>query len=248
MTLIGVLGGIGPYASNHFCDLLIRMKVSYNDQDNLSFVHYCNPKIPDRTKNILGDGESPLPALIETCLGLEKVGVDIIAIPCNTAHYFLSELRERISTPIVDMIGITVRKIAFSFGKDDKIGILATSGTLASRLYHESILYYGMEPVTLDEEDQERLVMQAIYGPQGIKAGNHEFPKNLLRAALEELEMRGVKAVILGCTEIPLVLSQEDTSMEIYDPMTITAYELIKFADATWDEAEYISQMGVVRE
>ena len=91
--LIGILGGMGPEATAHFYFKLIKATPSKTDQDHFRVIMDSNSKIPDRTSAIFGNGENPVPALIETAKTLECAKVDVACIPCITAHYFIDEIQ-----------------------------------------------------------------------------------------------------------------------------------------------------------
>lgn len=86
--VIGILGGMGPEATAELFLRIIKATPAQRDQDHLRVIVDNNPKIPDRTAAILGEGQSPLPEMVRTARNLERAGVDFIVMPCNTAHYY----------------------------------------------------------------------------------------------------------------------------------------------------------------
>ena len=120
----GVIGEVEQEAPNMCCDLLLKHRWAKTDQENIPFFHFCNPQIPDRTEFILGKGPDPTPELIKTSLALEKAGSDFLVIPCNTAHYFLSEVQNAVKIPIVDMTKVLVKSVISEIPPIKKIGIL----------------------------------------------------------------------------------------------------------------------------
>lgn len=229
--LIGVVGGVGPEASNKFCEFLIKHKKATNDQDNIIFLHYCNPKIPDRTEAILNRGEDPTNEILKTCKTLQDSGANLIAVPCNTAHHFLPEVQKNIDAPIIDMTKVLVKQILSEYPPITKVGILATTGSIKSEIYQNYFKKVGVKSIIPSEKDQENLVMRSIYGKSGIKAGRKTLPKKLLTKAANKLIESGAEAIVLGCTEIPLVLKQKNFGIKLYDPMEITAKEIIKYVE-----------------
>ena len=230
--LFGVVGGVGPEASNKFCELLVKYKSAKNDQDNIPFIHFCNPQIPDRTESILGRGENPVDEIVKTCKTLENVGAEFLVIPCNTAHYFYSDIQERVTVPIVNMIGLLVKKIKSDNPGIRRVGVLATTGSIKSGIFEDTLGSLGIETVIPYESEQKEIVMEAIYGKNGIKAGKKHEAKKLLTLMAKRLVERGAEAVILGCTEVPLVLDQKDFATKLYDPMDISAHAIIKFVES----------------
>ena len=227
--IIGIVGGVGPEASNKFCEFLIKYKKAKSDQENLQFIHFCNPKIPDRTEYIVGEGENPVEELIHTCLILEKSGVDFLVIPCNTAHYFLPEIQESVNIPIIDMTKILVKDVLEKNQSIKKIGVLSTTGSLVAGIYEKYFQLVGIDTIFPSEENQELLVMEAIYSNRGIKAGKKITPRRKLTEIIYKLIEQGAEAIVLGCTEIPLVIKQKDFDIKLFDPMEITAKEIIKY-------------------
>ena len=226
--VVGVVGGAGPEASNKFCESLIRNKSSRNDQDNIAFIHFCNPKIPDRTEFILGRGSDPVPEIVATGQILEAAGADFLIIPCNTAHAFLDRIHRGISVPIVDMVGLVTRTIKADLPAVRCVGVLATTGSIRTGLFERYLAEENISAVVPSDADQEELVMAAIYGDSGIKAGKKELPRKLLTDAANKLIESGAEAIILGCTEIPLVLKDGGVGVRLYDPVHTAAVQIIK--------------------
>ena len=179
----------------------------------------CIPSTPDRTEAILGKAPDPSPWLLRSLDALKRAGADFAAVPCNTACYFLRALGDEIALPVLDMIAEAVACVR-ALEEVERVGILATTGTLETRLYHDALSECGLEalsPLDLPEGEklQQELVMEAIFGPAndkseaagGIKAlGNRpEFEAKLEHAAGLLVE-DGAQVLIAGCTEIPLSL------------------------------------------
>lgn len=230
---IGIVGGVGPAATVDFLDKIVRNTPAARDQDHLKVVVEQNPQIPDRTANLLGQGADPTIAIYATCKRLEADGADIITIPCNTAHAFVARIQPFLSIPIVNMLNETAASIRRNHGDCSKVGLLATSGTIASRVYHEAIGAAGFELLVPDDENQQR-VMNAIYGPRGVKAGftEGECVEDLMQA-LMSLVLHGAEVIILGCTELPLLLAQNDAfpvagkTVAVVDPTEILARKCV---------------------
>ncbi len=233
---IGVVGGVGPAATVDFMDKIVRNTPAGRDQEHIKLVVEQNPQIPDRTKNLIGDGIDPTIALYSTCKRLEADEADIIAIPCNTAHAFVERIQPYLSIPIVNMLFETAECIRREHQSCRRIGLLATSGTIGSRVYHDAIADAGFDLIVPDEENQKR-VMNAIYGPRGVKAGftEGECVEDLL-LALTSLVVRGADAIVLGCTELPLLLKQNEKfpvagkTVVVLDPTEILARACVRMS------------------
>ncbi|UMR29659.1 amino acid racemase [Massilia sp. MB5] len=206
---LGIVGGIGPAATVDFMSKIIRNTQACCDQEHLRLVVEHNPQIPDRTANLLGGGADPTQALYEACKRLELNEATHIALPCNTAHAYIARIQPRLSVPIVNMLSETVAHIERYWPERPTVGLLATSGTIASGVYHEAASGHALELIVPDERHQQ-YVMQAIYGEYGVKAGHVAGAcKETLLRALAHLAGRGAGIVILGCTELPLILAQQ---------------------------------------
>lgn len=233
---IGVVGGVGPAATVDFVGKIVRHTPAQRDQDHIKLIVEQNPQIPDRTEHLIGDGADPTIALYATCKKLEAEDADLIAIPCNTAHAFVERIQPYLSIPIVNMLQETVAYIRRAFKDCRKVGLLATRGTLESRVYHGFIEAAGLEAMAPDEAHQA-LVMEAIYGERGVKAG---FADEACRAGLVEalahLAGHGAEVVLLGCTELPLLLAQNEAfavagrQVALLDPTDILARRCVELA------------------
>lgn len=206
---LGIVGGVGPAATVDFMSKVIRNTDAGRDQDHIKMVVEQNPQIPDRTANLINDETDPTIALYATCKRLECEEADAIAIPCNTAHAFVERLQPHLNVPIVNMLTETIQHIKDQYGTTEPIGLLATSGTIGSRVYHDIAEQLGVVLVTPDAENQLK-VMDAIYGDRGVKAGyvTGQCVSDLM-AAIEHLNQKGVSIFILGCTELPLMFVQQ---------------------------------------
>ncbi|MSO54147.1 MAG: aspartate/glutamate racemase family protein [Rhodospirillales bacterium] len=200
---LGVLGGMGPLATADFMRKVIAATPAERDQDHIPMVVYSVPQIPDRSAAILADGVSPLPAMIEGVTSLERAGAQAIAIPCNTAHHWYDDLVKASRVPILHIVDAAARALDARRISTKKLGLLGTTGTIASRVYQNRLEALGYECIAPSAADMDRLVMKGI---GEVKAGRLAEAKTLLTAAADTLFARDIGAVILGCTEIPLVL------------------------------------------
>jgi len=225
--IIGILGGMGPEATIDLFYKIIKLTPAEKDQDHLRIIIDNNPKIPDRSAAILGKGKDPLPALQETAKNLEKAGANFIIIPCNTAHYFLPSIQESVKIPVLNMIEETAKETQKRNSSIKKTGLLASIGTYKAEIYNKYFKKYNIEVISPEEKDKEE-VMRVIYA---VKAGNlsEEVKKSIISIA-QKLIDKGAEAIITGCTEIPLILKEEDVSVSIIDPTQILAKAAVKKA------------------
>ena len=234
--VLGIVGGIGPAATVDFMAKLVRHTVAGRDQDHLPMLVDHNPAIPDRTAHLTGHGADPAPALYRACRRLQDGGASAIAMPCNTAHAYLPRIGPRLSVPVIDMLAATVAHISAARPDCRTVGLLATSGTIASRVYHDAARTAPFELLTPDAAHQ-RHVMEAIYGRHGVKAGHTTGPcAASLHAAIAHLAARGAQVLILGCTELPLIAGQrhgydaDGIQVDLVDPTLVLALRCLALA------------------
>jgi aspartate racemase len=224
---IGILGGMGPEATAHFFSLIIKHTAAAKDQDHLPVLIYNLPQIPERTPAILGQGPSPVPLLRKGARTLARAGADFIVIPCISAHAFLPEIRRASPVPILSLVDESLAGAKKQKPRLRRVGLLASTGTVRSGLFTKTFAKAGIEIITTTEKEQSR-VMEAVFGKGGVKAGFTEGrPRKLVLDVARRLIKRGAEAVIAGCTEIPLVLRDEDIPVPLIEPMRIAAQACI---------------------
>jgi len=220
---IGILGGMGPEATAYFFGLIIKNTKAEKDQEHIPVIIYSNPEVPARTDAILEKGESPLPHLLEGARVLRQAGADFIAMPCVTAHYFLDEIVAREKVSFLSLVDETVLYAQRKMPGLKKAGLISSTGTLKSRLFHDAFAKEEIEVFGPEDEEQER-VMEAIFGKKGVKAGfTSGRPREIIQGIAKTLIKRGAEAIIAGCTEVPLVLKEEDIEVPLIEPLQILA-------------------------
>ena len=198
--ILGVIGGVGPIATSYFMELVIKMTDARTDQEHLDMIIYNIPSIPDRTAYILDhEKPNPLPVMLDIAKKLEAQGVEFLAIPCCTAHYFEEELESHITKPFIHIIKATVKYL-----KErgiSSVGVMATDGTINAGLFRKEIEAEGMTFIKPSPERQAD-VMHIIY--DNVKANEKPDMARFNKVA-EELKSNGAEVIILGCTELSLV-------------------------------------------
>lgn len=202
---LGILGGLGPAASVYFYQLITEHTKAEHDQDHPDIILISGASIPDRTEFIIGKSErSPLPAMIENVNKLIVAGADLIAIPCNTAHYFYDQIEKSSSVPVLNIVRETV-SLAKKAGVR-KLGIMATTGTVITGAYQHACLEAGISFAVPSERSQQ-ILMDIIYG--SIKTAKKPDMTAFL-SVCDELYENGADALVLGCTELSLIKETEN--------------------------------------
>lgn len=231
MKKCGIIGGAGPGATLDLFRSIIIHTPAARDQDHIRIIIDNHPQIPDRTEALLHGGESPERHLKESVRLLLDAGVDFIVCPCNTAHVFLRRMKTEMDFTFIDMIVETVKTLHAN--KIRKAGLLSTSGTAKTGIYQETAVDYGIE-IIIPSEDEIRSEMEAIYGMEGIKAGARyektKKNKSIFLEIINSLSIKGAEAIIMGCTEIPICLSPEDTSVKLINPTDVLARSVVDYA------------------
>lgn len=225
--IIGVLGGLGPWATLDLFEKILRLTPARRDQDHLRVIIDSNAKIPDRGPALQGGGEDPTPALVATARNLERAGAEVLVIPCNTAHAFYEAVASAVRIPVLHIMDEVAASLRAEWPDVRRVGVLATRATVAARLYHRACAAVGVEVLTPDDRAQEEIT-RVIYA---VKAGTAGASERAASAAVARgLVGRGAGAVILGCTELPLVLRPEDVPVPLVDSNLILAQAAIRAA------------------
>ena len=232
LKTIGILGGMGPEAGASFFERLIREAAARRDQEHPPVLLFSLPQVPDRTEAILGGGPSPVPAIRRGIRTLARAGAHFAVIPCISAHAFYAWIARDSPIPILSLVDATLAGIKRMKPAPQKVGLLATSGTVRSGTLAKAFEAAGLEVLTPSARDQ-RKVMTAIYGREGVKAGVNEGPpRRLLVEVANGLVDRGAQAIVAGCTEVPLALRPADLPVPLIDPLTIGARAALRLAGA----------------
>ena len=161
-----------------------------------------------------------MPEMLMASRGLEGAGADFLIIPCNTAHYFIEELRSELGIPVLHMIEMTASHGAREYPDAKTVGLIATDGTLRSGIYERFFGEAGMDVLVPTPYLQSR-AMDAIY--KHIKKGDLETGRKISLDVALDLVGRGADLVICGCTEISLVLKDGDIAVPVVDPLQVLA-------------------------
>lgn len=222
---IGILGGMGPAATVELFSRIVNNTKAKSDHDHAKVVIINDPSVPDRTRFILGEGESPVPQLKENLMRLAKAGADIAIIPCMTAHSFISELNSNSPIPIINAIELIEKYLAKKDFNIQKVGLLATTGSIKSGVFQNHLT----KQVIIPNNKNQNMLMDIIYGKEGIKAGfiNSKIIERI-NHIIDSLKHEGAQAVIAGCTEIGLVMNNQNSNLPVIDPISLLAEKAIE--------------------
>lgn len=224
---LGVIGGMGPLATSVFFERVIDNTVANTDQDHINMIILNHATLPDRTSVILNKKEETFLQAIEKDLKLlEYAGVANIAIPCNTSHYFYAQMQAMTSINIINMIEETCKEIHQRFGQNSKVAILATTGTVKSKVYEKGCHQYNLRPYTPNEVFQDK-VMNTIYN---IKSDLPADPHVIEEIINELVTKENCDCVILACTELSCLTFSENVKKYCIDAMDVLVTRAIEYS------------------
>lgn len=218
MKKLGIIGGLGPAASAYFLQLVTQMTDAQKDQEHIEAILYSCPSIPDRTQYILGkSANNPSEKMSEVGKNLVQMGVEYIAIPCMTAHYFYNELSDEIDVPVIHAIRETANYLKER--NIHKAGIMATDGSVQSGLFSKELEKENISCIYPSDEMQ-KLVMSFIY--DDVKSGK-EITMEKLNKVSEALFSMGAEVILLGCTELSIAKGKFPFGAGFLDMMEVLA-------------------------
>ncbi len=224
MKVLGVIGGMGPLATQVFYKRIIDRTEAACDQEHIDMIILNHASMPDRTAAIrTGDTAEVFSRLLADAKMLAQNGADVIAIPCNTSHYFWQDLQDQVDVPVIHMVRRTVEHIREKNTGIAKIGVLATDGTVHSGIYAWECERLGLDCVTPPAEIQ-KIVMDIIYNQvkKGLDGSIADFSR--IDAFLKE---SGCQAAVLACTELSCFKETHRLSDYYVDALDVLCEEAI---------------------
>jgi aspartate racemase len=203
---LGVIGGMGPLATADFLYKLVKRTPAVSEQEHIPILLHGDCTVPDRTANILGNGASPLPKLLEGIRFLNRNGVAAICIPCNSAHRWFDDMQEASDVPILHIVRASAVQVRAKKSGAKTIGVLSTFGTHRTGMYRNTLQAMGYNVVTPTDQEFEMLVSPAI---AMSKANLLLEAEPYYEQAANKLIERGAEIIVLGCTEIPVGMERQ---------------------------------------
>ena len=222
---IGIVG-IAPYATADFYRKILDATSAKKDWENIRILIDNNPKIPSRGRAIELGETDPSPQILDTINELGDRGADFAVIPCNTAHYFFDSFSKGANIPVLNFIEETVNYVVAFMPEIKNVGLIASRITTQHKLYDKYLSSKSVVVHTLPEEQE--IISEII---ESVKVGNKDISdvEQIKVIALKLIE-KGVEALILGCTEISLLLHDGDLSVPIFDSNEIMAKVCVRKA------------------
>lgn len=201
---LGVLGGMGPAASAEFMRLLAALAPARIDQEHPQVILLSAPYIPDRSSAILGEGPDPSSEIRKGLMKLVEWGADTLAVPCNTAHFFIDRFRNELPVPLVHIVESTINEARNR--SPEGAWLLSTKGTKRSGLYEKYAALAGYE-LFLPDPGIEEMVQKSI---DLVKSNRSADGGVLLKEAVSILKKDKDLPIVAACTELPLAYDASD--------------------------------------
>lgn len=227
--VVGILGGMGPLATVDFMRKMLLATPAATDQEHVPVVVSSIPQVPDRNEAFRGEGESPLAALVASGRRLAGAGAQLIVMPCNTAHLWFDELQQALELPMLHLVDAALHDAVTLAGPSARIGLLATDASLASGLYVNRQMQ-GAPAVQWLLPTAREMLDWVMPGIAAVKAGDLPGGAYRLLAAARALKQRGARALVLGCTEIPLVLDAANAPLPVIDATDALAHRAVAWS------------------
>lgn len=220
---LGILGGMGPMATVHFYERIVKNTPANSDQEHLDTLILSHCTMPDRTSVIKGADKGPLIEAVKKDIEIfEKANVELIGIPCNTFHYFYDDLTNLTDIKVVNMVEEATKKAGEIF--KGKIGVLGTKGTLDAKVYKKYFDKYDISYFEPNEKDKDTL-MEVIYD---IKSTNKLEQKKLDEMIDRLIEEENLSGVILACTELSIAKLKVKNRDKILDALDVLTEKCVE--------------------
>ena len=213
---------MGTKAGLLFINKLTENIEAIKDQDFPEFILHNNSQVPDRTLAIVYGEKSPENQLLRSLDVMKKCEVDFIVSTCITSYFFLNQLEYRLKHNILNPIDLVAETLMRDYKDVRRVGILATTGTIKSKLFHRRFKNLPFELVTLDDIEQEEKFMKSVYMEGGLKSAqisNEAY--GLFQDAVNELKNKSVDIIIGGCTEVQIGYHKIEETIPYVDAVDV---------------------------
>ncbi|WP_237275862.1 aspartate/glutamate racemase family protein [Tenacibaculum ovolyticum] len=225
MKTIGLIGGITPQSTIMYYQVLNKLaSETFGEKHSAKVV--MNAVDFGEISKLQSEGRWDLLAtiMVDAAKSLQAAGAHCILICANTMHLTIAEVREAVTIPVIHIAEATGTMILES--KLKKVALLGTKYTMEKTFYTDVLKNMGIEAIIPEEED--RTIIHDVIYKELSKGVLNETSQKAYIAIIEKLAQKGAEGVILGCTEIPLLIAQKDVSIPVFDTTTIHATAAFK--------------------
>jgi aspartate racemase len=220
--IVGIIGGMGPEATVELMRRVIAKTPAEGDEDHIHLIVESNPNIPSRMAHLIeGTGPDPSPELVRIAQSLERAGAQALAMPCNTAHAYADSIRSAVKIPLLDMVALTVERIAAA-GETRRVGLLASTAVLSTGLFAKA---FAAKKIHAAQPLRQEEVMALI---KAVKRGDigPRVQAELGRIALELKPQ--VDALLVACSELSVISA--GITVPFVDSLDVLADAVVSFA------------------
>lgn len=214
---VGIVGGLGPETSCKFClNVNNKFRKITNNQPSLLLE---NVPVPAHVEKEIFSGKANkemLELLTISVNRLNSAGADFIAIPCNSVHVFMDHLRAVSNVPVISIIEETA-KVCKQKGFN-RVGLLGTTITVKAGLHQRELSGMGIEtvfPTTKNQKMLDKIILRIISGT------TRNYDNACIRRISKRLGREGAEAIILGCTDLQLLVNGTDSEIPLIDTLSI---------------------------
>ncbi len=223
---IGILGGMGPEATVLLMQKLIAAVPAEDDSDHIPLIVDMNPQVPSRIRRLIeGTGEDPGPVLAAMARRLESAGAEALAMPCNTAHHYASDIRAATDLPFIDMIALSVAGARRLAGESAQVGILASPAVQRIGLLDRALAAVGLQTIYPSDPTAMLASIRSIKA-----AGPTPAERDRLITASTELLTRGATFQLIACTEFSLIADATAPGATALDTLDVLVDGIVAFS------------------
>jgi aspartate racemase len=224
---VGIIGGVGPQATVDLMQRVIDRTPAGDDADHMRMIVDNDPAVPSRIKALIEmTGPSPAPHLASMARGLVAMGADILAMPCNTAHHYLDDIRAAAApVKVLDMVALTADRIAALPVRPRSVGLLASTAVRLTGLYDQALAERDLQALYPSNQDDVLAVIKAV---KAGKAGSTQ--RAGIFAAANDLRAQGADALVIACTEISALDGALPGAIPALDALDVLADAIVAFA------------------
>lgn len=231
--MIGVIGGNGVAATNKLCQLVeekLTKKGAFRDAHHPEMLVLQATQVPSRSMYLEGRGPSFIDDYVDIGLKMKNFGCDMLCMCCNTAHYAIKEMEEKIGLPFINIID-EVAKVCQKCGYN-QVGVMCSDGCLKTNLYDKSFSKFSpCTTILYPDAEYQLMVTKGICNAKNVKRylspENKDNPINLFNNVIENLKKKGANAIIAGCTDIHSVFYPMDHSWYV-DSLEVLANKIVE--------------------
>lgn len=225
---VGIIGGMGSRAGVKLLQRIIDYSPAETDQEFPEIVYHNNSEIPDRTRAIIYGETSPLEGIYNSLKMFNGLEVEVVAIACITSHYYYEKIASYSHSKVLNPLDLIADQLMNEYTDVKRVGILATTGSISTGLYHQALKRCNVELVTLDPLSQEEIFMRAVYMKNGFKSASISAEAHeLMQLAVQKLNALNVEIIIGGCTEVSLGIIPEGKPVRYLDALDLLAKKTV---------------------